>query len=68
LHKNPTWLHRNQALRMPFCGGWPGLRVHLALMGAPSKLRLGGSFDFFHHTQPVSPITDIQPNRCDNVY
>ena len=22
---------------------------------------------FFHHTQTVSAITDIQPNRCNNI-
>jgi hypothetical protein len=27
---------------------------------------LGGAFDLFHHTQPVSIITDIQPAARDN--
>src|SRR5665811_1805516 len=24
------------------------------------------TFDLFHHTQPVSVVTDFQPARCDN--
>jgi len=36
-------------------------------VGALLKLRMGGAFDFFHHIQAVSAITDFQPARRDNI-
>jgi hypothetical protein len=46
--------------------GGPDFASIPTLKGAPSKLRLGGVFDFFHHKPSVSRITDIQPAMRDN--
>ena len=46
--------------------GRPDFASITTLRGAPSKLRLGGAFDFFHHTQAVTTITDFQPTMRDN--
>jgi len=35
--------------------------------GVPPKLRLGGSFDFFHHKHPVTVRADFHPHRRENV-
>ena len=34
--------------------------------GGPSKLRLGGGFDLFHHKRAVQIITDNHPPAVDN--
>ena len=33
--------------------------------GRPARLCLSGPLTFFHHTQPVTAITDFQPDRRD---
>jgi hypothetical protein len=47
-------------------GGSPSLPILLFLSVPRPSFRLGGAFDFFHHTRAVTPVTDFQPAVRDN--
>ena len=47
-------------------GAGPAERIHLTPQGGPSKLRLGGALDLFHHTTTVTAVTDTNPRLRDN--
>ena len=53
------------------CGEEIAKEVHFGTWmkgrGAESKLRLGGAVDLFHHKRDVRAITDLLPNRCEDI-